>query len=227
MGRVSGVFLSLILLIAWLSAVVPAAAEPILVTSGSFVGAGALGAGFGLGFDDIDLNGPRFQLTTAVEESGIASARLTNLSTFPPEDALVDFSTSIQLEETLIAGLDGSPVVLAAPATMSFTASPTHVACRDEVFRGPVCIGVAPFTFDADLALFGSARTLHLVGGGTVEGELFRRSIFGDGFSTVVVQFNLGASPTPEPATLSLLTTGAIITGAGMLRRRRACRATT
>jgi len=221
------VFLSLVVFAAWVSAVLPAAAEPILLTSGSFVGAGALGAGFGLGFDHIDLNGPRFQLATAVEESGTASARLTNLSTFPREDALVDFSTSIQMEERFAARLDGSQIALAAPATMSFTASPTHVACQDEVSRGPVCIGVAPFTFDADLALFGSARTLHLVGGGTVQGELFRRSIFGDGFSSVVVQFNFGASPTPEPATLSLLTTGAIISGAGMLRRRGTWFATT
>jgi hypothetical protein len=109
---------------------------------------------------------------------------------------------------------DLSGRALATASTLSFAASPTQVVCHDNAFRGIVCGGVAPFTFNASLMFGGGPTTVDLIGAGTVESEFF-----GNG---VRLNYVFEARPTPEPATVSLLTTGLIMGGAGILRRRRA-----
>ena len=131
---------------------------------------------------------------------------------------MADFSSVL----TVLEG--GDPIftpfgALATTSTLSFNASPTRVACHDNVFRGVVCGGVAPFTFNANLMFVENPIALDLIGGGTVTAEFFGNS--------VLLNYDFEASPTPEPATVSLLTTGVIMSGAGILRRRRAGGGTT
>jgi hypothetical protein len=105
---------------------------------------------------------------------------------------------------------------------MTFVATPTRLACGN---NGSLleCSGVATFTYAGDLTftpLGGSPITHHLIGGGTVEGRLFSSG----SSSSAAVRYNFEASPTPEPATLSLFTIGAIMTVRGVSGKRCADR---
>jgi hypothetical protein len=122
------------------------------------------------------------------------------------------------------AHLNDSDTTVATPFTMSFVAPPTRLACSGEG-SSMECSGVAPFTFDADLTftpLGGVPVTHHLIGGGTAEGSLFRLGSFEAG----AVRYIFEPSAVPEPATLSLFTTTAIVAGARAWRKRRADRPT-
>jgi hypothetical protein len=196
---------------------IPVRADPIRVTSG------LLDAGFGpLGgpwvAETLVLTGAGFSIGGALEDTR-AFVQLAALPTVAP-GALLDLSGVLHVEDAINARLNNSFAIVAAPFKMSFVASPTKLACSS---AGSLteCTGVAPFTFDADLTitpLAGVSVTHHLIGRGTAEGRLFRRGSLESG----AVLYTFEASPVPEPATLSLFTTGAIMAGVGVWRRRRA-----
>jgi hypothetical protein len=216
MGRVSPAFLPVVFLVAWVCGATRAHADQIRVTSGQFNAFAFVGQAVNSasGIDLVGPDGTRLLLSSFEEVDH--SIRLTNLPTIPGQGELADFSSVL----TVLPGGDSifapdlSGRALATPSTLSFVAAPTQVVCHDNVFRGLVCGGVAPFTFNASLMFGGGPTTVDLIGAGTVEAEFF-----GD---AVRLNYVFEASPTPEPATVSLLTTGLIMGGAGILRRRRA-----
>src|SRR3954466_7760140 len=220
MPRVSPVVLSVTFCVMWFGGGVRAVADPIRVTAG-VVTAGFDQLGTPLNAEDLHLSGAEFSVGRSLEDE-VAFVQLAGVPTLA-DGALVDLSGTLFVEDAIGAQLNGASGLLAAPFRMAFTASPTRLACRD-IASDMNCTAVSPFTFAADLTFIpdsgGSAVTHHLVGGGTVEGRLFR-SASGD-FAAVAYTFQ--ASPTPEPASLSLLATGAFMTAAGKLRKRRTSR---
>src|SRR4051812_6205079 len=221
MPRVSPVVLSVTFCVMWFGGVVRAVADPIRVTAG-VVTAGFDQLGTPLNAEDLHLSGAEFSVGSSLEDE-VAFVQLASVPTLA-DGALVDLSGTLFVEDVIGAQLNGAFDLLAAPFRMAFTASPTRLACGG-IAPDMNCTAVAPFTLAADLTFIpesgGSAVTHHLVGGGTVEGRLFR-SASGD-FAAVAYTFQ--ASPTPEPASLSLLATGAFMTAASKLRRRRTSRA--
>jgi hypothetical protein len=192
-----------------------ARADPIRVTSG------VLQTGFGpvggqLTGEELQLTAGGFTIASSLEDVG-ASVQLAAVPTVA-SGALVDFSGALHVNDA-IGARSGSSVFVAGPFTMLFAASPTRIACStaDSLTQ---CTGVAPFTFDSILTVTtsdGATSTRHLTGGGTVEGSLFRVG----SSEMVAVRYEFAASPTPEPATLSLLTTGALVAAASTWHRRR------
>jgi hypothetical protein len=190
-----------------------ARADPIRVTSG------VVEAGFGpLGQP---LNGERLQLTaggftigSSLEDVG-ASLQLAVVPTIAP-GALVDFSGALHVNDAIGGNQDGSFLLVAAPFTMFFAASPARIACSSADSL-TTCTGVAPFTFDATLTVTapdGAVTARRLIGGGTVEGSLFRVG----SSEMAAVRYTFDPSPVPEPSTLSLLAAGSLVAA---WRRRR------
>jgi hypothetical protein len=220
-SRVPAVFLPLMLFVAFSCSAISVRADPIRVT------AGLVDAGFGplhgqLDGEALGLTGAGLSIGTSLEDE-VAFVRLANPPTLAP-GTLADFSGTLFVQDLIGGQLDNSFGLVSAPFTMTFIATPTRLACGNS---GSVveCSGVAPFTYAGDLTFTpfgGSPVTHHLIGGGTVEGRLF-----GSGSSSfAAVLYNFEASPTPEPGTLSLFTTGAIMAVRGVWRKRRAGRRT-
>jgi hypothetical protein len=199
---------------------IPARADPIRVTSGFVEGAGPLGGLWDS--DDLVLAGAGFSISEALEDIN-AFVQLATVPTVEP-GVLVDWSGVFHFEAAISTLLNKSTVFV-GPFKIAFHASPTPLACSSTPMPGEAgglkeCTGVAPFTADADLTFtpFGGVPfTRHVIGGGTAEGRLVRGR-FGERGS---VRYSFEASPTPEPATLALVTTGAMMAGAGLWRRRR------
>ena len=216
MGRVSAIVLPVMFFVACACGAARAHADPIRVTGhfGSFAAVGRVEFADAGGIELFAPDGTR--LLGSSFEGVLHTIGLPNLSTIPARGELADFSSVLTVFE------GGEPLftpfgALATTSTLSFTASPTRVVCHDNVFRGVVCGGVAPFAFNANLMFVGSPIALDLIGGGTVKAEFFGES--------VLLDYEFDASPTPEPASVSLLTTGVLMGGAGILRRRRLDRA--
>jgi len=205
--------------VAWSCGAARAEADPIRVTSG-FVFAGFGPLRTPLNGENLELSGAGFRVLSSLEDEE-AFVQLVSVPTLA-DGALVDLSGTLFVEDVVNAQLNGALGQVAAPFTIAFAAMPTRLTCLD---NGSFldCTGVAPFTFAADLTFIpgfdGRPITQHLVGGGTAEGRLSRRG----SFENAGVLYTFQASPTPEPASLSLIATGAIIMG-GALRRRCARR---
>jgi hypothetical protein len=194
-----------------------AGADPLRVTAGN------VRAGFGfltqpLIGEGLGLLGDGFAVQSSLEEAD-AALRLAAPPTLAA-GALADFSGILLVGTPLVAQFGGSFGLLAAPATLSFSAAPMSLVCSG-AGSSTLCTGSAPFTFDANLtftATGGSPVTRHLIGGGTVEATVNRVDSLP--FGGVTFDF---ASPTPEPSTVFLFITGAIIAGAtGWTQRRSA-----
>ena len=221
MSRAPAIFRSVAFLIAFCCCAVRARAEPIRVTSG-FVFAGFDRLGAPLNAEDLRISGAGFRIGSSLEDE----AAFVQLATVPTlaDGASIDLSGTLFVGDVIGGELNGAFALLAAPFTMAFVASPTRLSCSDNGSARD-CTVVAPFTFTADLTLTplgGSPVTKQLIGGGTAQGSLFRRG----SFEAVGVRYTFETSATPEPATLSLLMTGAFMGGAAVWRRRRACRTT-
>jgi PEP-CTERM motif-containing protein len=220
MNRARAVFPALMAFVVVICVATVAKADPIRVTDGE------LRAGFGpvgglLSGEGLSLVAGGFSIQTSLEEPS-ASFHLAAVPTLTT-GALVDFSGALRGNDALGAQQNGSFVLVGAPFAMFFTASPTPITCSSaDSFTQ--CTGAAPFTFDAKLTVTppgGAASIRHLIGGGTVEGSLFRGGS-SEAMANVLFTF-APTSPTPEPATLSLLTAGALV-AAGRWRRPRAIR---
>lgn len=214
MRRVPPVFLPLMLVVALSFSAIAVRADPIRVT------AGAVDAGFGplggsLDGEGLFLTGAGLSIGTSLEDE-VAFVRLTTPPTLAP-GASADFSGTLFVQDLIGGQLDGSFGLVSAPFTMTFVATPAALACGN---NGSVleCSAAAPFTYAGDLTftpLGGSPVTHHLIGAGTVEGRLFSSGAS----SFAAVRYNFEASPTPEPATLSLFAIGAIMTVRGASKR--------
>ncbi len=196
-----------------------AGADPIRVQSG-FVSAGFDELGGSFNAEDLQLTAPGFHIGSSLEDE-VAFVQLTTRPTVAP-GALVDLSGVLHVEDPVGAQLGDSFALVTAPFTMSFFASQTRLTCGSS---GGIteCTGVAPFTFAAELTfstLDGMSFTRQLVGRGRAEGRFDRLPSFESG----AVQYVFEATPTPEPATMSLFATGAVLAGAGVRRKRGAQR---
>lgn len=219
MSRVPSVFLSLMSFVVFSCCASAAAADPLRVTSG-VVDTAFETVGQPLNAESLQLMGDGFSIASSLEDER-AFIRLTTRPTVAP-GALVDVSGILRVEDAIGALLNDSFAVIMAPFEMSFDASPTPLACSA---AGSLmqCSGTARFTFDAELTftpLGGIAVTHRLIGGGTAEATLFRDGSFESG----AVRYIFEPTAVPEPATLSLFATSAIVAGAGVWRRRRAGR---
>lgn len=233
MSRVSPFFVPVMFFVAWCCSVTAAQADPIRVTSGlvriGSAGPGPLGSPWAA--DVLDITGNHGLVLESSFEDQFNFVEFVDLPAVGPGPA--DFSTVLHAEDSVGGELNGSFVGVLAPFTMSFFASPVALTCVDPAgeFLTQLCTGVAPFKFDADLtfnSFGGSPFTRHLVGVGTLEASLVRGLAFGGApFEGGRVFYHFEASATPEPASLSLLMTGAIMTVAGVFRRRGGSRDTT
>jgi hypothetical protein len=195
-----------------------AEADPLRVTSGG-VSAGFNSLPGPLDSEGMSLVGSGFAIGSSLEDEE-AVVRLTRPPTLAP-GALADFSGVLLVEDPVGGELNGSFGLLAAPFSLSFTASPMSLSCSG-AGSSTACNGRAPFTFDARLTftpIDGNPVMHHFIGGGTVEGFVARD----DSTLNGAVRYTFEASPTPEPATLSLFTMGAIMAGAAVWRTRRRC----
>jgi hypothetical protein len=217
MSKVPSVFLSLMFFVAFSCCASPAGADPVRVTSG-VVATGFAPLGEPWDANELVLTGAGFSIGTPLEDE-VAFVQLATLPTLAL-GALLDLSGVLHVEDAIGARLDNLDTVVAAPFEMSFDASPIPLDCRS---GGSLteCSGIAPFTFDAELtftAFGGVPVTHHIIGGGTAEGSLFRLGSFESG----AVRYMFEPNAVPEPTTLSLFTTTAIVAGARAWRRRRA-----
>jgi len=198
--RVQAVFPSLILLVAFYCCATPAAADPIVVTSGYVEGSfGPLGEP--RHSDGLRLEGAGFTIRSSLEDV-VANFELATPLNWTP-GALVDLSGVLRVADPF------------DPFELFFDVPPTRFVCSSgDPF--PRCNAVLPFTFHAELTFtpFGGVRGTHqLVGRGTAH---FGATPFQGGGVTYIFE------PVPEPATLSLVTTSALIAAAGVWRRRSA-----
>ena len=223
MNRVPAGLLSVMFSVAfscWPSSV---RADPIRVTAG-FVEAGFGPLAGPWNAEGLHLTGSGFGISDSLEDQD-AFVQLANLPTVAP-GAFLDLSGVLHVQDLIGAQLNDSFALVMAPFTMSFNASPARLVCST-AGSSTECTGVAPFTFAADVTFTfplggGPPRTYHLIGGGIAEGRLSRLGSFESG----AVLYTFDASPVPEPTTLSLFTTGVIMAGARVWRRRRAGRRT-
>jgi hypothetical protein len=201
-----------------------ARADVIRLTSGVIEAANS----FGLGdpwflFEDeaFHLEGPGLSISDSLV-SVMAPLQLAVPPTAVASGAPFDASGVLHVEDTFVARFNNATGLLAAPFTMTFDAEPTRVNCGTS--NGLTqCSGSAPFTFRANLLFTtfgGTPNELHLIGGGTAEGRL----LSGHGSESGIVRYTFGASPTPEPATLSLFGAGVLMAGTRRRRRRRRAR---
>jgi PEP-CTERM motif-containing protein len=203
MSKAEMIVASLVVFLAGLGTATPARADVIRVTSG-FVDAGGP---FGAPWDSegLALFGSGLSFENSLEDD-VAFVQLAARPT-AAQGAVLDLSGRFQAESP------GS-----FTSTISFDASPTHVDCSNaDGFTQ--CSASAPFTFRGNLTLtpFGGGPVVSrdLVGAGTAQARLSPLFQNGDVFYT------FAASPTPEPATLSLFAAGALMAGARAWRRRR------
>ena len=215
MGRVPAVFLSLMFFVAFSCCASPAGADPIRLTSGIVEAGGSLDGPWNA--EALDITGAAFQITSSLEDER-AFVELATRPTVAPGSS-VDFSGVLRVGDPIGAQLNNSFAIVAAPFTMSFDVAPTRLSCST---AGSLtqCISSAPFTFNAELTItpLGGVPEIHrLIGRGTAEGTLFSLES-GEGGG---VRYIFETSAVPEPATLSLLATGAFVAGAGAWRRRR------
>ena len=216
MSRIPAVPLVVVCL-AFLGSAGSAIADPIRVTSG-VVDAGFNALGTPMNAEDLQLEAAGFRIATSLEDE-VAFVELTTLPVLAP-GASIDLSGVLHVEDTVGALVDNRFGLVAAPFSLIFHASPTSLTCS--VGQLTECTSLAPFTFDADLIFTpteGANRapiTRHVIGGGTAQGRFFRQGAFESG----AVRYTIEANATPEPATLSLFATGALMA----LRRRRAGR---
>jgi PEP-CTERM motif len=213
MTKARTAFPPLMLLIVFVCFATVAHADPMHVTSG-VVQTGFAPVGQPLPGEGLQLTAGGLTLASSLEDPG-AFLQLAAVPTVA-SGAVVDFSGALHTNGG-IGGQENGSFVFASPFTMFFAAAPTTITCST-VDALTQCTGAAPFTMDATLALTaadGTTSTRHLIGSGTVEGSLFG----GNGTTdSVSVHYTFDASQTPEPATLSLLTAGALVAG---WRRRR------
>jgi hypothetical protein len=218
MSRIPATFLpvmSCIVFSCWASL---AAADPVRVTAG-YVDAGFDLIGHPWNANALEITGPGFEIGTALEDE-VAFLLLNTPPTVAP-GALVDLSGVLHVEDVVGAQLNDQFWLVAAPFRMSFDAHPARLVCStsDSIVH---CSGEAPFTFHADLNFVpptGDPVAHHLAGVGTV-GVLLDR-FESDAGAIGRVHYTFEASAVPEPATMSLFGSGAMLTGACVWRRRR------
>jgi hypothetical protein len=221
MNRVAGVALSPMFFVAFCCCGSLAAADPIRLTSGELIARGLFEPADRadlrkLNGHNLGIEGAGFSIGSSLEDE-VAYLLVAPITSFET-GAVVDFSGVFLSEDPLFARLNDIFGLVAAPVVMSFHSSPATLTCsREGSFTR--CTGTAPFTFDARLTLHppdGTSITHDLTGSGTVVGAMDHGGTFD--FGNLIYTFE--ASPTPEPATLSLLTTGAMMAGARAYRRR-------
>jgi PEP-CTERM motif len=215
MTRVPAVFLSLMFFVAFSCSATLAGADPIRVTSGVVEAGGFLDQPWNA--DVLDLAGTSFHILSSLEDEE-AFVQLASRPTLAP-GASINFSGVLRVADPVGAQVNNSFGVVSAPFTMSFDASPAGLTCSS---GGSLtqCTATAPFTFNAELTitpLGGVPAIHHLIGRGTAEGTLSRLGPFEGG----AVRYVFESSEVPEPATLSLFATGAIVAAARLWRRRR------
>ena len=192
----------------------PAGADPIVVTSGHvFEGFGPSGEP-GIA-DALRLEGGGLRIASSLEDEDAFTELVTPPNWTP--GTLVDLSGVLRVGDTIGGRLNDLDGVVAAPFNLFFDVSPTQVVCSADGSL-PRCSAVAPFTFHAELTFIpfgGIAATHHLIGRGTA---VAGATPFQGGAVDYIFE------PVPEPATLSLVTTRALIAAGGVWRRRRADR---
>jgi len=214
MTRVSTALLSCGVLLAFSGAATSARADTLRIRSGNIVtswntlGDSVIAEGFlvdggGL-FIGSSMEDQRGDVRLAVRPVVAQGGLLDLTGTFTSEDTLGGYLNDVS--------------VRVSPFAMSLRASPTHVECSGPA-GGMTCSGSAPFTFSADLTLTpegGHSFVEHIVGGGVARG-----SLDGTGATdTGAFEYDITASATPEPATLSLVAAGALMAAAGVWRTR-------
>jgi len=209
MTRVSTALVSCVVLLTLSGSAVSARADTIRIQSG-LITAGWGQVGDPWNSEGFYVDGGGLHVGTSMEdERGWAQ-----LSVAPvvARGAMLDLSGTFTTLDPLGGDFNNS-FVLISPFTMSFRASPTPLTC--DTFGA--CSGSAPFTFRADMIfnpLDGQPFVEHLVGGGVARGWLDGSGPHASG----AVEYDMTASPTPEPATLSLFAAGSLM---AMCRRRK------
>jgi len=220
MGRVRTPGSSMIV-VAFFCCASAARADVIRITSGAVATINVLGQSspwFLSDEDEMHLEAPGVFVGQGGSLTDVSAfLQLTNPPTTVAQGAPFDASGVLHVENIFSASFNDEWVPVTAPFTMTFDASPMRVACGN-AHGSTECTGSAPFTFHADLTARppgGVSVVHHLVGGGIVEGRLIS---FGGSDQFGAVRYDFGASPTPEPATLSLFAAGALM---AMWRRRK------
>jgi hypothetical protein len=216
MSRGPAAFLSLTCVVTFSCCASPAEGDPVRVTSG-LVETGFAPLSEAWDAKTLQLTGAGFRVESPLEDE-VAFVQLATLPTLAP-GASIDLSGVLHVEDAVGAQLNNSFAVVAAPFSMSFDAPPVPLACSS---AGSLteCSASAPFTFSADITFtpFGGIPvTHHIFGGGTAEGSLFRLGSFESG----AVRYIFEPSAVPEPATLSLFATSALVVGWHSRRSRR------
>jgi len=202
----------------WCSWSTAARADTIRITSGAVEAGGVFGQPWSISDDDeLHLEAPGVSIAGSLVDLS-ALLQFSAPPTTAAPGALFDASGVLHVGTAFGASFNNVSGALAPPFTMTFDASPMHLVCGNS--NGDTeCNGSAPFTFHSDLTFSpfeGPPVVHHLVGGGTVEGRLDSSN----GFQGGIVRYDFGASPTPEPATLSLFAVGAVIAGGRAWRSR-------
>jgi len=195
-----------------------AAADPVRITQG-LVEAGFNATSEPLNAEALYLFGKGLAIDSSLEDE-VAFVHLSAVPVVAP-GVLADFSGVLRVDDVVGAELDGSFALVTAPFSLSFAVRPTPLACTDD---GSLleCTGRAPFTFKAELTVTpvgGVPVTRRLVGSGTADGSLFR--VRSSDHAAAAVRYVFEPSPVPEPATVWLLSSGLMLAGARVRRRRR------
>ena len=218
MSRVRPVLVSLSCLagaLTWCAS--PALADTLRVTSG-VIAVGGLQIGSQWSAHERWLEGPGLLMQSGFDEDEFAFFDFASVPMLR-RGAPVDLSGVFRSPNPLGAFVNNSLALASAPVMLQFHASPTRLTCSG---FSTGCTATAPFTLDAELTLTldgGRPSIMHLVGAGTAVGDLSPLSF--EAFPNI--RYNFEPAATPEPSTLSLITTIGLVSGArGFLRRRAA-----